>query len=138
MTSKFLFSASLRVRHASMPARDVVDLFQANPKIVQSMGERRRTQSGSELPGIYDKTYVTFPLDVGIYDFPDDFLMAQFSAGNTPFVERMTRAVDLGCDVEYFFGCSCPGNSGFVLSKELAGYLCRAGVSLSFDIYGAS
>jgi len=136
MKTRFLFSASLRLRHPSMGAAEIVSIFGREPKVAQSAHEPRMTRTGKVLPGRYECTYVVFPLDIDGYDFPDEFLSAHLADAGSAEQLAIRRAVGAGCSVQYFFGISCPGNSGFELSASLIEAVQKSSVSLSFDIYG--
>jgi hypothetical protein len=119
-----------------MKAEEIAEIFGRSPNTAQTAHAPRMTRAGAQLPGHYASTYVVFPLDVSGYEYPDQYLAAHLAQPQSGDPHAIRRAVDAGCKVEYFFGISCPGNSGFELDAALIQAIHRSGASLSFDIYG--
>ena len=136
MNERFLFDASLRVRHPSMAAAQIVDMFGWEPQVAQSVHEQRRTKVGTLLAGDYKQTYLSFPLETGDHDRPEDFLWAHLAEPDSRDQLAIARAIEAGCSVTYAFGISCPGSSGFELEAKLIEAIHCTGVSLSFYLYG--
>lgn len=63
-----------------MTAQQVVDQFGLRPKIVHSVGEPRSTPKGNLLDGVYERTYVSFPLQIKEHDSLEHFLLGTLEA----------------------------------------------------------
>lgn len=136
MKDRFLFDVSVRVRHPSLKADRIIEIFGRKPNVVQSAQEQRRSKAGDELPGVHPITYVSFSLDLGDHEHPEDFLSAHLAEPNSADMRAARLAIEAGCSVTYTFGISCPGSSGFELDAKLIEGIYAAGISLSFFIYG--
>ncbi|GAB2584648.1 hypothetical protein ISP15_08190 [Dyella jejuensis] len=136
MKNKFLFSASLRITHPTIAAKDIVEALPLKANVVHSIGEPRKTKRGAALQGGYQKTYVSFPLSVDGFDYPENFLLKQVGEpylSNDAYFESIALT---GGKIEFFMGIHCKNNGGFDIDCDLVRKLAKKWISISFDIYG--
>lgn len=136
MSHKLLFSASLRVRHPSLEAKDIIERVGLVATTAQSVGASRKTKKGGTLNGIYHQTYVSFLLDTKGLDYPEDFIDGEMSKPYLADNLGFSHILKTGGEVEFFLGLHCKGNEGFSFSSTLIENLAKKGISVAFDVYG--
>jgi hypothetical protein len=137
MTTGIRFSASFRAHHPTKTAQEVVGQFGLQAKIMHSVGSQRMTPKGNLLNGVYERTYVSFPMDVDEYDSVEKFLLQMLNADFLKDEACLRDFVSTGGRLEFFLGIFCENNGGIEFDTDLMGRLAAKGVSLSLDIYGS-
>jgi len=99
---------------------------------------QRKTRQGDSLPGVYDRTYLSFPLDVSYYDSLEGFISSQIEKDYLSNEEFLRSLRQSGGEVEFFLGLCVYENKGIVLDHDLICRLARKSISLSFDLYGGN
>ena len=128
------FDLSFRVRHPVMAAEDVCAQIGMKAKTAWTAGANRRSPSGQELPGKYEETYCSFPLDAR-----DDETIADCLYRHATELHR--RVADLqmltrsGGELEFFVGWYMEKNDGEVLAAPLMTLLSRINAGVSLDVY---
>jgi hypothetical protein len=138
MKNEFLFSASFRIRHPVLAADYILSAIPLYPRIINSVGMQRKTRQGDSLPGVYDRTYLSFPLDVSYYDSLEGFISSQIEKDYLSNEEFLRSLRQSGGEVEFFLGLCVYENKGIVLDHDLICRLARKSISLSFDLYGGN
>jgi hypothetical protein len=131
------FSASFRARHPTKTAQEVADQFGLKPHVMQSVGAQRITPKGKSLSGVYERTYVSFSLDVEEYNSVEEFLLHMVDADFLKDEVQLSDFVSTGGELEFFLGIFCETNGGIEFGVDLMRKLAAKGVSLSLDIYGS-
>jgi hypothetical protein len=135
MNSKLDFRISLRVFHPTMAADDILVVLRLEPAIVHSVGDPRVNPKGVRLEGVYDRTYVCFPLDAHRAATLEETLERVLEGPLAGTDDLTAKLVSSGGTVEFFIGLFCEGNSGIELDAGLLKRLAEKSLSLGFDIH---
>jgi hypothetical protein len=131
------YSASFRAFHPKKTAQEVIDQFGLQANFIHSVGSQRTTPKGTLLDGVYERTYVSFPLDIEENKSVEDFLMQIINAEFLDNEDYMNKFISSGGKLEFFLGIYCEDACGIELEQELIQKLAKKGVGVSLDIYGA-
>ncbi len=131
-----IFSASLRIYHPSWSLAKVRKHVGLVPKFKHDLGRPRETPDGQPLPGIYERTFASFPLYSGAEISFEDFF--HDTLNEKPFKDLSFDAlIASGGSVEILLGMSITDNEWFSLDLHHINFLNMAQIRLTCDIYGA-
>lgn len=128
------FKIRFVVRHPVKTAQEIIAALPSAPRVVHSVGEPRKNLKGLPLGGVYDSTYVSFPLDTKGYSsipaFLKDTLRGSFI--NAKMIEDV---ISTGGKASFYISIYCGENAGFSLPAPLLADLGSKGMTLDLDIY---
>ena len=135
----YRFSVSLRLKHPAMDPTAISRQLHQRPTRAWKVGEKRRTPTGTELPGTYRETYWYRKLTrEAILCSKGKGLESYLQKARSrlhPHARFFRRVRSGGGTAELFIGIFGQKNYGFELSDSLLTEFGRMGLSLSFDIY---
>lgn len=128
---------SLRLRHPTARLDNCTERFGLDPLRQWSVGEPRTSPRGVSLPGVWQDSYWTAPLEL-IKGEPLDKSLERIAFWLEEHCGCLDQHRQSGGTVELFVGFFLEGfNAGFSLAPELLSKFARIGVGLDFDVYGA-
>ncbi|MEE7545860.1 DUF4279 domain-containing protein [Xanthomonas sp. Kuri4-1] len=133
MVDSTRYRISLRITHPSIRGDEINAELGLTPKISYTVGDRRLTPKGHELPGIRKESFWCYEL--ASHDEPFEIAISNFSkelAKHKSFLDRLSAT---GGRLEYFIGWFSFENSGSVLEEGLLKLLADLKINLAFDIY---
>lgn len=130
------YKVSLRVSHPIVRADEIVARVGFQPRVVQSVGDRRTTPKGTPLEGTHRQTYVLFDLEEfeGVIGLEQMIKIAtkDLVANAGPYVSDLAET---GGKVTFSVGVFCDENAGFEIDAGLIRSLAAANIGLIFFIY---
>ena len=130
------FKISMRIFHPTRRGEDIVKHVPLEFKIMQSVGDDRRTPKGNELEGAYDRTYISFDLPEENGETLEDVLrrvLKEKVMTNPKFFEDL---FETGGSTEFFIGIFCRKSLGIEIGMDIIDALALTKIVLSIDFYG--
>jgi len=128
---------SLRLRHSTDPLEGCTEQLGLEPLRQWSVGEPRTSPRADPLPGVWQDSYWTAPLEVMEGETLEESLdrVICWLETHAAYLEPHRQS---GGSVEIFVGFFLEAfNAGFSLAPEPMSRFARLGITLDFDVYGA-
>jgi hypothetical protein len=133
MASGEAIKLSLRVRHPSIRACELVKRVGLTPRVARDKGTKTLIVGGKVRTN--DHTYCCFPIRVAsIQDAPK--ALAKGVAILEREEEFWTEFLSTGGSIEYFVGVFVDSHIGLTVSRDLAARMAKWKIDLALDIYG--
>lgn len=125
---------SLRFWHPTWKATVFSDTLNLNPRFIHSVGDRRRTPTGTLLEGTYTKSYWCYDYEAGNNCDPADAINELLAIVN-PHADFVRSVMESGGRAEILVWIISSADFGEEFPSDVLLSLGRLGIGLSFDIY---
>jgi len=127
----------LHVSHPSIGAPEIAQHFAFPSWHARSVGEKRVTDTGKELGGVYQHTSVTFDVSGGVIPFNKQSLddCVSDSLDQLPG-SAIKKLVATGGECYYLVGVYSEENVMVYFSSKLLSALSESSIGLKLDFYG--
>ena len=137
-TRPYRHKLSLRLRHPRARLESCTEQFGLEPLRQWSVGERRTSPRAAPLPGVWQDSYWTAPLEIVQGGSLEEDL-ERVTAWLEQHSGYLLQHRQSGGSAELFVGFFLEGfNAGFALRPQLLSAFANLGVALDFDMYGPS
>jgi hypothetical protein len=133
MSNSARYKISFRITHPNIRTDEISSELGLAPRISYTVGDKKLTPKGNEVPGIRKESFWCYELAIG-----DELIEIEISNFSNKLAEKkgfLDRVSATGGRLEYFIGWFSSENSGFVLENDLLRRLSDLKINLAFDIY---
>lgn len=133
MNISMKYKVSLRITHPDIGSEKISSELGLVPKISYTVGDKKVTPKGGEIPGFRKETYWCH--EFTIHEEPLEIALAKFNKILAEKKEFLARISETGGCSEYFIGWFLSKNSGFVLKHDFLQDCSNLKINLTFDAY---